>query len=761
MMMPYYTGTVFPKPQQAEYRNECLPLQRSGVIVGKDVENPDALVKVLVERVERYGGNARVVAPEEAKACDTLVSLGSTDWASRMAELPALPKREQSYILHAGTVDGKATVVLKANDRLGLLWAIGSFNQLVHRREGRCVVRAASVSDYPYAVNRGYLHGNVNTFLAFSVAQSVLYNVHFKINKPIYKHLCVNYKSEPSEWRHPDKWPEYHQTYMRQLGAQMTPLSIKWYGGFHPARGERQEKLSGSDEDIGLLLHYARAVAAAGGHFYLQLDDMRFPLHPYDKDRFGTAREADLYILNTLLEKLHADYPRTHLMVCPPFYWGPKGGVPDWYGEPGEPYLAAMGEHLTPEIELQWTGPSVKSVQVSAEDLKWITRLIRRKPCYWQNGCITPHVHAGHYVTDPIGIWKEWYCEGFADEIDMYAFNGAFPDHCALNALVAAYFWNPKGYDPQDAVREVAGKLCGPESWEALDALNKQLAYFDRFYNWYSRRVPELDRKAAKQFSDLERRLAEIDASLKRAQEHYPAAVKAWTGMEWAIGLQKWFLNQIRGDANLVFFRAAGRQAEQAKKEADYSAETEVFLAACDFGGGHLSSARTGEAELGEDLAKASDEAPEPGEGTADAGDEATETRKTAAPAGGGADRKDQASEGTRVVVSVSGSMPSIRAEFVPPPLSSTECLLILVGRAAKTGGTRRIKVSVNDQTVFEGKNPFPRDDWSLRTFPFASKLLKDSNTLAIQDLESMSVDATPSLQLSYGIVRRAPGKTE
>jgi hypothetical protein len=321
LMMPYYTGTVFPKPQNVTYENRFLSLNRTAIVAGKDVRNAPDLARLLVDRITRYGGSAEVVASPAGH--DTVISLGETSIASRLPNLPKVPDKEQGYILHAGKADGKDVAVLKGRDHQGLVWAIGSFIQLVHHQPGKTVARAASVSDYPRMKYRGYLHGNIDGFSeTCTAAQSQLYNVTFKVNMPIYKHLCRNYYNmkhprTPGEWRDPGKFPAEAKN-IKDIGALLTPMGITWYAGFHPLVGPEDQKLHGSPENIDALAQVARPVIEAGGLFYLQFDDYRFNLHPYDKQKFGSAREADLFILNSLMEKLKKDFPTTRILYCPP-----------------------------------------------------------------------------------------------------------------------------------------------------------------------------------------------------------------------------------------------------------------------------------------------------------------------------------------------------------------------------------------------------------------------------------------------------------
>lgn len=134
-LMPYYTGLVYPTPKSVQYRDEFYSLQSTGIVLGEDVVKPEPLVGLLVERIEGYGGSAKVVEPP-AEGFATLISLGKTELWKNCGDAPDLPRREKGYIIHATKLSRRNVVFLKGFDRDGLLWAVASFNQLVHNRGG-------------------------------------------------------------------------------------------------------------------------------------------------------------------------------------------------------------------------------------------------------------------------------------------------------------------------------------------------------------------------------------------------------------------------------------------------------------------------------------------------------------------------------------------------------------------------------------------------------------------------------------------------
>ena len=136
LMMPYYTGRILPTPRQAVYRDEFLPMGRVAIVVGSDVKAPEPLVALLSDRIARYGG--RDAGDEQPGP-----QCRSGRFAGRDALRPTGRRRTGDSRKGTGLcpaftpADGKPLVVLKGRDRLGLLWAVSSFIQLVHWRGAR------------------------------------------------------------------------------------------------------------------------------------------------------------------------------------------------------------------------------------------------------------------------------------------------------------------------------------------------------------------------------------------------------------------------------------------------------------------------------------------------------------------------------------------------------------------------------------------------------------------------------------------------
>jgi len=699
--MPFYTGNILPTPQKATYRDAFFPLENAGILLGDGLTADGAWVRELRERIERYGGKVQVVASQDAP-CDTLILLGKSEAAEPFLKDHPVPEREQGYVMVSAEAANKRTIVLVGHDRLGLLWAITSFNQLVHEKDGICRVRAADVEDYPYAVNRGFIDSYW--------PEGVPYVIAFKINKPVfqtalYDYSIANRENRYRSWRTPPS--ESVKEALRLMGQRFTPLGIEWYAGVNPYHTRWEHKvIISSEDDYQAVLAKALAAAEAGGNFCLKFDDYHFPLKPEDKERFGTVKDADVYLLNRLHRDLKARHPDSKLLFCPPFYYGPTSQTP--YPESRDEYLFALGREVPKDIDVFWTGPSVKSGSVTPEMVQWITERIQRKPVYWQNAIGTSHMHYYHYVTDPLPVLKDWLYDGFLKDVDAYMLNSGMPGTATAVASIADFCWNPAAFDPKRSIAEAAGKLFGPETLPALEELNEALSYFDKFW---LKRTPA----AARLLPEMQEKLVAVNAAWQKVQQKNFAAVQYWSQMQRHVNQINQFVAGLKRMPNLDAYRKeAGASEEQAKEEVGLEGADSTFLSAYDFIGG-----------LGPSKYKLNCE---PRLATWIYG------LRTANPRMSG------------------------RFQIEPfPPEGDYE--LIISAQDDDRAEQCRIRMVVNDTAIFEGPNPAGRNGWSRHTFRIPANALLPQNALLIENAEDSAFAGgieAPWFMLNYAVVRRA-----
>ncbi len=146
-MVPFHTGRLFPTPQKAEYLDAFVPLSEVAIVLGHGVGEDDPRLALLLERISRYGGRAHVTSTITGD-CDSFICVGDGAEAGSVCAEDA-PAKPEGYLIDFGTAGGKPVIVLKGQDRLGLLWSITAINQMITKRDWRPMVQKVRVRDYP------------------------------------------------------------------------------------------------------------------------------------------------------------------------------------------------------------------------------------------------------------------------------------------------------------------------------------------------------------------------------------------------------------------------------------------------------------------------------------------------------------------------------------------------------------------------------------------------------------------------------------
>jgi hyaluronoglucosaminidase len=205
--------------------------------------------------------------------------------------------------------------------------------------------------------------------------------------------------------------------------------------------------------------------------FTVLLDDMPEKFHyPDDEERFGSIAKAQVWLNNTVLERLAALGGVRRMTFCPTEYHGE--GVSD--------YLKTLGEGLRKEIEVFWTGTEICAQHLRTEDARKVSETLQRPVLYWDNYPVNdgemhwqPHIRPirgrdADLDTAAVGIVANGAMEPEAQKIPLHTY--------------AAYMADPVNYEPeaawQKALLEVAGNpedaaaagLIGDLSrWSALE----------------------------------------------------------------------------------------------------------------------------------------------------------------------------------------------------------------------------------------------------------------------------------------------------
>ena len=704
--LPYYTGTILPMPQEAAYEDGYWSLAKVGLALGSGVNENDMRVKLLQERIAAVGGQAELL---KSGVKDYTCMLELREGKEGLPPGVNLPQEAEGYVIApTKSAGGEERVLLAGCDRPGLLWAVISAGQVMRNDKGKAEMRRVKVRDYPAVKRRGFYPG---IWRGTTARDWAWYGVQFKFNVFVFNYLVSPQTdpkraalSMPGGFRGP--WPEGWTNDLQAVGEVLSELGFEWYSGCLPihcalVKGQWTEKMrSGDEADIGALVRMGEAVANAGGNLYLRYDDVRFPISPADKARFGTAREADVYLLNRIYSTVRCNYPSFKLLFCPPFYWGPANDFSDNYGESRKDYLAALGERLPKDVGIYWTGNSCWGFEKTKQDVDWITQSIQRKPWIWQNALDSKHAFYYHYGTDPVRCWKEWHYAGFFDDVNVYMIDGY--NNAAVT--LADYVWNPGAYDAERSVHEMCAKLFGPDTWPALQTLNEKLSYFDQ----YSLRVtPAVLRK----LPEIRMKLGELKTAWQQCLALQPDTLPKWSMFASHLEQLISFSQRVEGyAANKTLPGTEGQIRAWASKEAGYKTGRDVLLSAYEWMGGVPAKcfAYGGEA---------------------------------------------------RVATWIHGAKTRysrMSASFILANPVTNDWDLVVCGQDDDSPNPCRIRLTLNERVIFAGANPLKKGTWSQHTFPVkASYLNGGNNKIVIESLaNSDSETSAPWFLLNYAVLR-------
>lgn len=116
-------------------------------------------------------------------------------------------------------------------------------------------------------------------------------------------------------------------------------------------------------------------------HYVLLFDDIPRTMRDEDVAAFGTLAAAQAAFANAAFRYLRSQAPDGMMLFCPTEYCAAFVG----HDVVGSAYLNEIGEKLAPEIGVFWTGPDIVSETISADSLREIGAVLRRKPVIWDN----------------------------------------------------------------------------------------------------------------------------------------------------------------------------------------------------------------------------------------------------------------------------------------------------------------------------------------------------------------------------------------
>jgi hyaluronoglucosaminidase len=253
-----------------------------------------------------------------------------------------------------------------------------------------------------------------------------------------------------TEWRVP--YDERELADFRELAAHAETHEARFGFAISPGLDITYES---ADDRAAVLAKLRQLLDAGVPWFLLLLDDI--PMQP------GLApRQAAL--ATWLLDQLRAARPDASLTLCPTEYVGTRPS----------PYLGELGAGLPDDVDVMWTGPTVCSPRLRADDARgWTEALGGHRTIVWDNtpvndATMVNELHLGPYLgRDP----------DLADLVAGVLCNPMTQERASLLQLATAmdFLRVPDGYDATSSWADACERLGG-ERAEALAVLARACA---------------------------------------------------------------------------------------------------------------------------------------------------------------------------------------------------------------------------------------------------------------------------------------------
>ncbi|NLB56307.1 MAG: hypothetical protein GX811_11190 [Lentisphaerae bacterium] len=600
------------------------------------------------------------------------------------------PEKSEGYSLSVS----KTGALINGNDKLGTLWGLVSLIRVIY--PDTSAVRTCTVLDYSDTNKRGFLErywDNALEFMLFAKMNSTTAQIGVQLSH--------------NEGYRP--WTPLEKAVTKETAKQFNAFGFDHYFGIRGITMHPKMPLS-SERTMDLLVERCSFVAAAGGHIYFPYDDCRYPVHEKDLEKYGNASKMDAIRIDTLFRKVREKYPDFKLVFCPPFYAVPDGMDNNTYPDSRDDYLASIGEHMHPDLQIYWTGPRVAGLAKPRSTVKFMSKLIKRDPAIFQNR-VRPHNHLS-YITDTITGWSEWHYDGFVEnDITMFHKNGC-ANESTLVLTLSDYLWHTQAYDADRSIREATAMLYGKEMFDILDPGTQAMTELDKYV--YGNITPEALNEVEKiekcyniAKECYEKGLAYNSFTLN----NYPASYGR------GVGFAKKALDSAKDPPD--FFTKFQKDIEEtraiAEEEVGIDEEKgDIFKSPIDFYGGKF--------------IVYSNRCPK---------------------------------RFANLMYGALSPAPKVTAHFECYPFPPEgDYMLIISGQQEPVVGDDpcAIRIAINGKVIFEGPSKFVHNGWSIEEFRFPIDYLVRNNTITIENIEDASnPQGPPWFMINYGVIKKVP----
>jgi len=453
---------IMPTPQKAVYHNAFLPLKDTCIVTSdRPSKQIEFGVQQLTKRITDLGTKPLVQKYSDYERNPSHPPVTIMIGTRKDSFLPSASagkwQTEEGYTISSSG----HTIVCRGYDDRGAYYGIQSLIQLISARG----LRSADIQDWP----------------AFKMR--ILPNVAWA--GPEYMEWAAQYKLNVAGIHYPlaKQWRKLPEDYLAKSDAACkfakdTSIidAIQYLNPYVTYAGSSPVINLQNQADIDeLIATYDHFLSSGGTMIALCVDDF-FRMTPEDRKRFESHSEAQAFLVNQVYQPLKKRHPGMTMIFCPQWYagvlrdrekrvelseqsvnFGKDLGRHYWY----------LCSHIPEEILVFWTGPKVRSHELTVDQLTSFEKVAGRKPLLWDNTFYDYHPTSFiENVFDPYPSTNK-YPEDLYKYLDRRAIhlNSGYDQVSKVGFLTAAdYFWNPPAFDPEKSLKNALDRVAGPEA---------------------------------------------------------------------------------------------------------------------------------------------------------------------------------------------------------------------------------------------------------------------------------------------------------
>jgi hyaluronoglucosaminidase len=362
----------------------------------------------------------------------------------------------QGYALITCRKGGRGFALICGSSEKGLAHGSATFRQLLFMRGKQLLLRQVQIADRPGFDLRGVAEWFYGPPWSHAQRLRVLsFEGDYKLDLHVY-----GPKEEPlhrQRWREP--YPQRQLREFRQLAQAARASGVRFFYAISPGLSICYS----SRRDFAALCQKLESLRGVGVRdFGLFLDDIPPELqYKADRERFGSIADAQSALANRLLDHLRRRESEVTLLFCPTEYTGAKGSG----------YLDALGQKLSPDIAVLWTGQEVCSPCIEADHARGFGAAVRRKPLICDNYPVNDYDRRRLFLGPLLNRSAD--LSEAAGGLLSNPMNEAEASRIAL-LTIADYTWNPHAYEPLPSWRAAVMHVGGPRACSDLESFAQQ-----------------------------------------------------------------------------------------------------------------------------------------------------------------------------------------------------------------------------------------------------------------------------------------------